>query len=144
MAGAGESEASSSGLWKDLLVPALPIPPPVAVALLFSCWEFGRFLFRNQTRKIIKARARMPPTTPPAMAPVLDFEPTCGVGLEGEPEDEPEPDVEGEVSVCVAIADVGIETPLVKGTSLALVARPKASEPGLAVLLPGLRTLSMT
>lgn len=143
MAGAGESGASSSGLLKDFVVPVLPTPPPLVPGLLFSCWEFDRFLLRNQTRKIIKARPRMPPTTPPAMAPVLDFEPVWGAGLEGEPEAEPEPDVEVEVGACVGIADVGVGTPLVKGTSLT-VARGQASEPKLAVLLPGLRTLSMT
>lgn len=96
-------------------------------------------------RPTIKARPMMPPTTPPAMAPVLELE------LEDEFEDEPEDEVAAsaaELAASVWMADVGVGTPLVKGSLLALVAPGNASSVvavlGATVVLEGLSTRSMT
>lgn len=74
-------------------------------------------------RPTIRARPTIPPTTPPAMAPVLDLEPED----EFEPEAGDEAEAMAELAATVLMADVGVATPLVKGALPALVGLANAS-----------------
>lgn len=69
----------------------------------------------------------MPPTTPPAMAPVLDLEPGDGFELEVGDAAADEAEAIAELAAIVPMADVGVATPLVKGALLALLGLANAS-----------------